>query len=65
MIQVGDWVRTDMGREGKVVRLCENGHVAYATFGHDEHGPGLVMRETSLLAKIDPPSPSIIPAPHT
>ena len=57
-LKEGDWVRTDMGQEGKVVVMSADGLRAYVERGQTSIlGVRLFSFPVSNLQKIDPPKP--------
>jgi hypothetical protein len=55
-LQVGDWVRTDTGQEGKVVLVSESRLTAYVETRGDDGESTIVNYLVSQLTKIAPPS---------
>jgi hypothetical protein len=62
-LQVGDWVRTHTGREGKIVLLWDNGKDAYVDATEAQWGAILTKFHLADLTKIDPPKPDDNPPP--
>lgn len=63
-LKEGDWVRTDMGQEGKVVAMSADGVRAYVERGQTSIvGVRLVSFPIATLQKIDPPHPWDKPKP--
>ena len=57
-LKEGDWVRTDKGREGKVVVMSAYGVRAYVERGQTSIlGVRLFSFPVATLQKIDPPKP--------
>ena len=57
-LQEGDWVRTDTGREGKIVVISADGVRAYVERGQTSIlGVRLISFPIATLQKIDPPKP--------